>query len=245
MIDVDRPSVEKALLFFQQNYNGDSPNSPNNIPYMFFPLLRKSYTNDERLRILHDHEHFTGKDSVVALRGLRDLDTVITLHNGIHTTIRKLLLSIQAVGTETGSLFVQIERQSTSDWLLCGFHSKDSAKVTVRLSQLDKILRKAVHTDSHAILFGPEMAISFNGQVAPAPNGRARMPRYEVPSQTNTYANQSLQKLYQPTPKRLATEMEQIDQNTVPQERSQTTPRPRPTPSTIQISYANAAAITP
>ncbi len=135
------PSIDKAMLFFQQHYKGDQANSPNDLTYMFFPLLRKSYTDEERNRIITDHTHYTEKDSVVALRGLQDLETVIPLHNGINTTIRKLLLSIPAVGTTTGQLFVQIEKQSTTDWLLCCFHSQDSAKVTVRLSQLEDIIK--------------------------------------------------------------------------------------------------------
>jgi hypothetical protein len=140
MIDVDRPSIDKALIFFQSEYNGEAPNSPNDIPYMFSPLLHKSYMDDERNRIITDHAHFTGRDSVVALRGLQDLETVIALHNGVHTTIRRLLLSIPAAGATTGHLFIQIEKQSMNDWLLCCFHSADAAKVTFRLSLLEDIL---------------------------------------------------------------------------------------------------------
>jgi hypothetical protein len=242
MIDVDRPSIDKAMLFFQQHYNGDQANSPNDLTYMFFPLLRKSYTDEERNRIIADHTHYTEKDSVVALRGLQDLETVITLHNGMNTTIRKLLLSIPAVGTTTGQLFVQIEKQSTTDWLLCCFHSQDSAKVTVRLNQLEDIIKKVVHQDSHGNLFVSDHTISFNGQVAPVPRGRARMPRYEVPSVTNVYANESLQRLYQPTPKRLATELDPMDKQDQP---GTATPIGRHVPTQIQPTYASVAHVTP
>jgi len=229
MIDVDRPSINKALLFFQQHYKG-------------VPLLRKSYTDEERNRIITDHTHYTEKDSVVALRGLQDLETVITLHNGMNTTIRKLLLCIPAAGTTTGHLFIQIEKQSTTDWLLCCFHSQDSAKVTVCLSQLEDIIKKAVHQDSHDKLFGPDHTISFNGQVAPVPRGRVRMPRYEVPSVTNVYANESLQRLYQPTPKRLATELDPMDEQDQP---GTATPIGRHVPTQIHQTYSSIANVTP
>jgi hypothetical protein len=176
------------------------------------------------------------------MRGLQDLETVITLHNGMNTTIQKLLLSIPVAGTTTGHLFIQIEKQSTTDWLLCCFHSQDSAKVTVRLGQVEEILKKAVHQDSHEKLFGPDYTITFNGQVAPVPRGRTKMPRYEVPSVANEYANESLQRLYQPTPKRLATELDPMDE----QDHSGTaTPIGRHVPTQIHQTYAAVARVTP
>jgi hypothetical protein len=47
MIDVDRPNIEKAMAYFQQQFDGDKQNSPNKIAYIFFPLYRKTYTEDE------------------------------------------------------------------------------------------------------------------------------------------------------------------------------------------------------
>ncbi|MFN9980369.1 MAG: hypothetical protein ACK53Y_10665, partial [bacterium] len=44
MIDINRPNIETAIRFFQQWYNGTLTNSPNKLPYMFWPLFKKSYT---------------------------------------------------------------------------------------------------------------------------------------------------------------------------------------------------------
>jgi len=66
MIDVDRPSVKQGMKYFQKHYNGDEGNSPNGILYMFFPLTKKTYDDEERLRIIQDHLYYTDKDSVVS-----------------------------------------------------------------------------------------------------------------------------------------------------------------------------------
>jgi len=47
MIDVDCPNVDQAINFFQEWFDGDKPTSPNEIPYLFLPLFKKSYTNEE------------------------------------------------------------------------------------------------------------------------------------------------------------------------------------------------------
>jgi hypothetical protein len=80
---------------------------------MFFPLYRKTYTDDERKNIMQDSNHHTEGVMVVALTGLQDLNTFIQLNQGIKTSISNLLLVIPAQGTTTGKLFLQIECQPT------------------------------------------------------------------------------------------------------------------------------------
>jgi hypothetical protein len=71
-----------GIRFFQQWYNGTLTNSPNDIPYMFWPLFKKSYTDDERLRIIADNGRYIGTDSVIGVAGLHPLDNLIKLVNG-------------------------------------------------------------------------------------------------------------------------------------------------------------------
>ena len=110
MIDVDRPNIEIGIRYFQQWYNGTLTNSPNNLPYMFWPLFKKSYADEERLKIITDNSHHVGSDSVIGLTGLQPLDTLVQLVNGTYTTIRLLLLSIPTTGTTTGQLFLQVNK---------------------------------------------------------------------------------------------------------------------------------------
>ncbi len=171
MIDVARPSIDKAMHFFQLWFNGTKPNSLNDIPYMYWPLYKKSYDDVDRLKIILDHHQFVGTDSVVALKGLHPLDTLVKLVNGVHTSIRRLLLSVPAQGTTTGKLFVQIKRKLTSEWLLCCFDTQDASKVTARLNTLEDSLKRVTHPDSHHHLFLSPAGLSYNGQAAPLIKG--------------------------------------------------------------------------
>ena len=100
------------------------------------------------MKIVMDHEHHLGNDSVVTLQGLKPLKTIIELNNGTHTTIRNLLLSIPATGTQMNKLFVQVERQANNNWLLCCFYTQDAAKVTICLGQPEDCLKKYIRVTS-------------------------------------------------------------------------------------------------
>jgi len=236
MIDIDRPNLELGIKFFQQWYNGTLTNSPNNLSYMFWPLYKKSYAEEERLKIIADNNYFIGNDSVIGVTGLHPIDNLIKLVNGTYTSIRRLLLSVPTPGTITGHLFVQVERQTANDWLLCCFHQQDSSKVNLRLGTLEDSLRKCVHQESIPHLFTSTAGLMFTNQVAPLVKGRNKLPRMEVPAHTADYVAKSMQKLHTPAAKRQATEMGQ----TIDQE-AQTIQVPRPTP----VTYAVATGGTP
>jgi hypothetical protein len=153
MINVDHPNIDTALHFFHQVYDGKNKSPPNHIPYLFLPLYCKS--DDERSRI------------IVTVSGLQDINGEITLTNGKVVPIHHLLLVIPAPDTSTGKLFLQVERQTGSEWLICCFHSTDSAKVTLCLSHLEQLLKRYVDIDHHVSLFStPDHSIKFN-QAAP------------------------------------------------------------------------------
>jgi hypothetical protein len=69
MVDVDRPSIDTGMNFFQTFFDGDQQNSPNKLSYLFFPLFRKNYSDDERKTIIQDNDHYTEGVSIVALPG--------------------------------------------------------------------------------------------------------------------------------------------------------------------------------
>ncbi len=130
MIDINRPSIDTGLEYFQKFFDGDQYNSPNKLAYLFFPLYGKNYTDDERLTIIKDNDHYTEGVSVVALHGLNDLDSVINLTQGTKTTIWHLLLAVPAQ-TSTNKLFLQVKRQPSNQWLLCCFYTTDATKVSL------------------------------------------------------------------------------------------------------------------
>jgi len=172
------------------------------------PVQENIYIEEDRLRIIADHEHQVGNNSVVAIKGLHPLESTVKLINGVYTTIRPLLLSMPAQGTTTGKLFIQVERQLDNDWLLCCLHTVDAVKVTQRLSTLEDSLRKVIHPDSFYNLFLTEAGLTFNGKVAPLAKGKSRLPHLDVPTKMANYVSQSMQRLHTPTAKRQAVELQ-------------------------------------
>lgn len=206
MIEVDRPNIEKATTYFQQNFNGDKPNSPNKISYLFFPLYRKTYTEDERLSIIRDNDHHTENDSVVGIHSLNNLNTIVKMTQGIHITIRHLLLAIPCQGTSNGKLFHQIERQANNEWHLCCFHTMDTTKISLKLANLETLIKRFIHVEDHKNLFlDPAKPLKFSGQAAPIKKGKPKIPILEVPEETLKYTSQAFTKLFTPIPKRPAT----------------------------------------
>ncbi len=55
------------------------------------PLFSKSYSNEERARIVQDTDHHTGCVNVVALTGLQHVNNQIELVNGKPVPIHQLL----------------------------------------------------------------------------------------------------------------------------------------------------------
>lgn len=211
MIDAERPKIDQALHFFQSFYDGKKRNSPNCIEYFFLPLYRKSYSEDDRLKIIADHKHFVGNDSVVAMKGLHPLDNLVKLVSGVHTTIRHLLLSVPT--KDCGNLFVQVERQPVDNWMLCCFHSHNSTKVTQKLGILEESLRKIVPQECWTDLFIDENGLTFSGQAAPLLNKKHHIARHASP-QTEAYVAKSFKQLFNPTPKRNASDMDDYPSNT-------------------------------
>lgn len=160
MIDLDRPNIDKALQFFHQVYDGKKQSSPNRIPYLFLPLYKKSYADEERARIIQDTDHHMGGVNVVAITGLQDVESQIPLVNGKTVTIWHLLLATPAPDTSTRKLFLQVERQTGSGWLIHCFHSTDTSKVTLWLSHLEGLLKKYVNPEDYPSLFSnPEFTM--------------------------------------------------------------------------------------
>jgi len=235
MVDAERPKIEVGLQFFQTYYNGKQRFSPNCIDYLFLPLYKKSYTEQDRTKIITDHDYHIGTNSIVAIKGLQPLDNLIKLVSGVHTTIRKLLLSIPAPNTISGHLFLQIERQPVENWILCCFYSSDAPKVTLKLGSLNDTLKRIVPQEQWKNLFVDDQGLTYNDQVAPLSKKKTWLLREEAP-QTTAYVQQSFQNLYTPAPKRSAEET-----------------NPEPQPGTKQATatkqrhtnYAQAAAVNP
>ncbi len=116
---------------------------------------------------------------------------------------KMLAISTTEANTSSGKLFLQIERQASNNIHLCCFPSADAANVTLRLGNMEELLKKYVPPSKFSTLFRePTSTLRFSGQVAPIKNGKPKIPRLDVPEYTATYANHALTRLYAPKPKR-------------------------------------------
>jgi hypothetical protein len=146
---------------------------------------------------------------VVALSGLKDLNTLVTLQQDVSTSICHLLLAIPAQGTSTGKLFLQIERQAGNEWLLCCFNTTDSMAVTLHLSSLEALLKKYIKIYDYNNLFSSEdCSLKFNGQATPIKKGKSKYTIQEVPEANSAYTIKAMKKLHTSTAKRLGVEFE-------------------------------------
>jgi len=107
------------------------------------------------------------------------------------------------------------------------------------LLTLEDSLRKCTHPTSIPLLFTSSSGLSFTNQVGQFTKGRHRvLPRMEVPSYTADYVTQSMQRLYTPTAKRQAMEMDTSHTNT--------DGKPAAMPRVVTTTYATAVApVTP
>lgn len=112
MINVVRPNIKKATTYLQQTLM--ETNKILRIKYLtFFPLYRKTYTEDKQTSIICDNDHHTKNDSIIGIHGLNNLNARIQIVQGIHIAICHLLLVIPCQGTSNEKLFQQIKGTQT------------------------------------------------------------------------------------------------------------------------------------
>jgi hypothetical protein len=119
---------------------------------------------------------------------------------------------------------------------LCCFDTQETDTVNLHLSSLEESLKKVVHPDYLPQLFLLTEGLSFKGQMTPPAKGRNRIPQLDVPAPIENYVNQSMQRIYNPTPKRQATQM---DPSPIMSEDDHP-PLATPIPRKIPQSYATA-----
>jgi hypothetical protein len=209
MIDVDRPNVEKGISFLEQLVDGIQKNSSYAIAYPFFPLYKNTYSNEEQAKIISDCDSHTDNISVVTLYGLNDMDTKVRLRNNVLTPLWYLLLSIPCPGTTNGKCFLQVERQSGSDWLLCAFVSIDSSEVMTKVPMLSEILQCYVlQEDMDNIFRASDKVLKLNGQAMPARKGRLHIPLLPTPESTLEHTRKVLSVITPQASKRIRSEVE-------------------------------------
>jgi hypothetical protein len=100
--------VQEAL---SNMYDGTSKAYPRGDMLLFFPIKGNDpSTPEQRSKFVYNHETYLGEEDVIALHGLNDLNTEITLKGGKTTDTCTLLKSVPAsTGMTRNRLFQLVD----------------------------------------------------------------------------------------------------------------------------------------
>ncbi len=118
--------TETAREYFQKLFDGKRTDSTNGIPYPFIPTYGNIFEDHDLPKILYDNSKHTEPHGVVLISGFHHMYISVHLNNNTHTTIRIILLNIPDMrGSLHQKLFLQIEHQPNTDWIVCAYQTED------------------------------------------------------------------------------------------------------------------------
>jgi len=83
MVEVEGDNINLGMDFFCNIFDGETPLSPCGIAYLFLTLYKNMLTVAERVKIIQDINLHTGHCQLIRLYGLQDIDTLVTLKQGV------------------------------------------------------------------------------------------------------------------------------------------------------------------
>jgi hypothetical protein len=204
-VHAEKIHAEAAREYFQTLFDGKRLDSPNGIPYQFFPTYGNIFDEHDLPKILYDNSKHTEPHGVVLISGFHPMDTLVRLNNNISTTIRTILLNIPALrGSVYQKLFLQIEHQPNTDWIVCAYQTDDQDRVKTRLTSLYTSLKKLVPENQWDTIFSlPKL--KFSGmQVLKTTTKKPRFTVNFVSQSAVNHTRNLVANLPQPPPKRTA-----------------------------------------
>jgi hypothetical protein len=109
-------------------------------------------TDTERVKIIQDINHHTGHCQLIRLYGLKDIDTLVTLKQGLKIRLRKLILNLKPPQS-TEKLFLQVEREAEPTSIICTFDSTLQDTVMSHIPSLSKYIHQCVQEEDHKKVF--------------------------------------------------------------------------------------------
>jgi hypothetical protein len=94
----EKSKQEEITEFFKALYNGDSKQYPNASLMLFIPFHEGTHMAQQyRDKIIFNRQQYNGQGEVLAVGGLNDLQTEVTLKTGQKITLPSLIKSIQSL----------------------------------------------------------------------------------------------------------------------------------------------------
>jgi hypothetical protein len=207
MVEVDRSNITSGIQYFQTHFDGVNKLSPSNIPYSFYTLYQNRLNDEERLEIIKDSKRFTDCVSILHMKGIADIDQIVTLKRNIKVKLRTLLLRIPVKATSTQVLFHQIEKQKDnqngSEWLTCAFYTVDTKNVLSSLPKLAALIKQYTDTEDHDKIFNNcDHKLYFETKTIPVKNGQLTTSSKPVPIETQEHTAKMLGRIQAIAPKR-------------------------------------------
>jgi len=126
---------------------------------LFIPLSNTiHYDNLYRQKIIFNHEQYLGEEDILAIHGLANLDTTLTLKDQQVITLRILLKSLPATqGMSRSQVFQVVETNPMGSVVLATFQQADREYVLARRSSLEQELRSVLQDGENSKMFLSEL----------------------------------------------------------------------------------------
>jgi hypothetical protein len=167
-VTAERSKQETVREAFKTIYDGTSKAYPRGEMLLFIPIKHgESYDQDKRNKYIFNHETYLGDEDVIAIHGLRDLNTEICLKGGLKTTIRMLLKSLPATqGMQRNRLFHIVDPNAGQTCTIATFQKQDKHFVEQRKLSLEQEIRSVLDKGEATKVFTDEIeGIWFGGTI--------------------------------------------------------------------------------
>jgi hypothetical protein len=185
-VTAERSKQDAVREIFKTIYDGSPKAYPRGDMMLFIPTRNgEQYSNEQRDKIIFNHEQYLGEEEVTAIHGLQDLNTNIVLKGGKSTTIRTLLKSLPSTeGMSRSKLFQIVDPNAGQTCTIVSFQKCDRSYIEMRKSTLEKEIRAVLasgetenvfQNDAEGIWFGGHLRTKNGKPIALSVPHRADM----------------------------------------------------------------------
>ncbi len=167
-ISTERSKQDTVREIFKVIYDGTAKTYPRGEMMLFIPTRNgDQFTNEQREKIIFNHETYLGNEEIAAIHGLNNLNTSVTLKGGKTTTIRTLLKSLPATdGMSRNRLFQIVDPNAGQTCTIVTFQTCDRHYIEQRKLILENEIRSVLAPGEAAKIFTEETeGLWFGGHV--------------------------------------------------------------------------------
>lgn len=178
-----------------------NPLSPCGISYPFFTLYQNQLSDGERFTIIQDINLHIGDVDIVHLYGFQDIETMVTLKQNVKIKLGKLLLALYTNQTNN-RLFLQVEKETDPEAIVCVFNKVDKETVMANIPFLSTYIKQCViDTDLEKIFSYDDFSISFPAKTIPVKVGNLQVNTRPIPQDVQEHTARVLNLMESPKEK--------------------------------------------